>query len=181
MGICVTAFVFVPFSICTFDTYTETQTLNSFFSVSSPPETRVCVSERCFCSLSTSFGFIRCYVDIHLALLYCSVTVNVKMPFRKFDILYLDIPVLKTLYTHKLCRWIKMTTNIIIFSLLRSIHMFSIHLLNTPRIFRVHSPSCSHFHPSFRWTVFSRLHARLLCRKSKTLQYVVCTLYKKNI
>lgn len=83
------AFVFVPFSICTFDTYTETQTQN-FFSGSFPPETTVCVSV-VFVFVSTSFGFIRCYVDIHLALLYCSVTVNVKMPFRKFDILYLDI------------------------------------------------------------------------------------------
>lgn len=42
---------------------------------------------------------------------YCPVTVNVKMPFRKFDI----VSVLRSSEPskrHKLCRWIKMTTDI---------------------------------------------------------------------
>lgn len=79
--------VFVLFLICTFDTYKHTNT--HFFLAFSPKQ--ACVRACVFFFISTSFGFIRCYVDIHLALLYCSVTVNVKMPFRKFDILYLDI------------------------------------------------------------------------------------------
>lgn len=37
---------------------------------------------------------------------YCLVTVNVKMPFRKFDIFR------GTLEWHKLCRWIQTTTDI---------------------------------------------------------------------
>ena len=54
---------------------------------------------------------------------YCLVTVNVKMPFRKFDIvsvLWSSEPSKR----HKLCRWIKMTTDIHSFSLSPSVSIF---------------------------------------------------------
>lgn len=138
----------------------------------------LCVRECVFFFVSTSFGFIRCYVDIHLALLYCSVTVNVKMPFRKFDILYLDIFVLKALHTHKLCRWIKMSTNIIFFFSFQFICFLFTYLHSLCTAF-----ACalylflSYFYFSF-WVfrVFS-VSCMFAYQKSKTLRYVVCVVH----